>query len=295
MAANSWEGMAGIDMAPESWGECVNLLLTSGGEETIYRGHTSFDWELHSTLERALLERAEQLDDRKIQVMQSPVADTETETWANDVETSLTTYFRRNAMRFEVPLLPETWDTLGWWEVMQHHGAPTRLMDWTLSPFIAIWFALNGHNDGEGDMALWIYDRRTAAQNHVGAEKRAKEISGDLRLDDRRLLNQYIQFAIEDNNPALIAALPRQFPRAVAQQSVLTVSPSIAIAGSTHRWIRGRLATRIRLRQEWKPEMVTVCQSMGLSRPRLFRDLDTLGQHVWSNFIRGENITSEFL
>jgi hypothetical protein len=63
--------------------------------------------------------------------------------------------FRQRAMHFGVPGLPEAWDPLGWWELMQHHRAPTRLMDWTTSPFVAIWFALDGHEDGEGDMALW--------------------------------------------------------------------------------------------------------------------------------------------
>jgi DNA-binding phage protein len=274
---NGWGEKVGQEIEPSSWDECATLLLRCGGEETIYRGHGSYDWQLLSSLERALLQRAKQWDDRKYQVMQSPVVDSETEDWAKDIEQKQTLFFRRNAVMLEVPGLPEPWDTVGWWEIMQHHNAPTRLMDWTTSPFVALWFALEGHEDGSGDMALWIYDCRNGTLNHAQAVAKFNATEGYEQLDDRRAVNRYVQLALEDGNPALIPVQPRQFPRAVAQQSVLTVVPSICTSLPSHDWVRHRLATRIRLREEWKPDMTAACRSMGLSRPTLFRDLDSLG------------------
>jgi hypothetical protein len=281
---DDWGSRVGEDLKPDSWGKCVELLLGSGGGETIYRGHRCFEWKLESTLERALQEHAQRWDADKYQLMLSASADPETERWADDVESWLTEFFRRNALRFGMPDLPEPSDTLGWWEVMQHHRAPTRLLDWTRSPFIAVWFALEECDEESGDMALWIYDRRNARLNHLDAEKESRQATDGGTLDDRRLQNRFVQLAIADGNPALIPVVPRQFPRSVAQQSMLTVSPTISVGRPANWWIRSQLASRIRLRTEWREEMRAACSSLGLSRPGLYRDLDSLGEYVSTSF-----------
>jgi len=47
-------------------------------------------------------------------------------------------------------------DFMGWFVVMQHYGAPTRTLDWTCSPWAALYFACCEQDGVDG--ALWIAD-----------------------------------------------------------------------------------------------------------------------------------------
>jgi hypothetical protein len=217
----------------------------------------------------------------------------ETEEWALNFESAMMQHFRYQATRLALPDLPSDWDKLGWWEVMQHHGVPTRLLDWTTSPFVALWFAIQGHQDGAGDMAIWIYDRATARLNLQGQMTELKDVDGYDEMDYRHLQNGLVKIALSSGTNLLIPVVPRQFPRSVAQQSVLTVSPNIASALPGSQFVRHRLATRVLIREEWKDDIRATCRSMGITRLSLFRDFDSLRQGITELFMASREVPAD--
>lgn len=45
-----------------------------------------------------------------------------------------------------------------WYFLMQHYGAPTRLLDWTEGALIGLYFALRDHDDEQVDAAVWMLE-----------------------------------------------------------------------------------------------------------------------------------------
>src|SRR5262245_16423738 len=118
--------------SPGSWEETRRLCrrLSHGW---IFRGHADADWPLATTLER-----------KAAQYNCSPENIRGRELWI------LRNFYRRARLYLSNP--PAKGRSLEWLALLQHHGGPTRLLDWTYSFYAAAYFAAESATT---EAAIW--------------------------------------------------------------------------------------------------------------------------------------------
>lgn len=106
-------------------------------DTSLYRGHRCATWQLETSLERACKRLYDSLGK------------------AQEMEKTLFREFRRRFHHYSSNV-PQPEEHLRWLSLMQHHGAPTRLLDWTYSIYVASYFALE---HAMNDCAVWKIDK----------------------------------------------------------------------------------------------------------------------------------------
>lgn len=203
-----------ITLKVENWDEFYRLAscFIKNEGQWVFRGQTKAEWELKTTLER---ESAKCKNKAKVK-KRFPV-----------LEDFLRTHTRSNENeQIESFKALTQWDhymgehKLPYLAAMQHYGFPTRLLDFSRSLFVAVYFAFEDRRS-RGDRAVWairidpLWDNvKTAFGIQVDAadyevEKRILEVTDGL-IDRTRPLRSSVKYGVlplltAGNNPRLKA------------------------------------------------------------------------------------------
>jgi len=178
-----------------------------------------------------------------------PVADT-----TRRAEQDMMEEFKRYAVPHLARVPTTEWE---WLALAQHHGIPTRLLDWTKNPMAALLFAVSGKSDY--DSAVWCFRYR-----------RSHKTEG---VDPYSISEVYV-------------LRPTHFDaRIVGQSSYFTAHP-IPLRPFEPRIDAGEELVKIVIPQRVRYRLRAELDRVGVNYATLFPDLDGIARHItWSNTV----------
>lgn len=244
-----------------SWRELHEVVDGPEYRNWAFRGHSDAEWPLYSSLSRYLKQYG-----------------IHRKAWA-DQEERIGRIFRRKAHLF-LEHVPDEKDAFQWLALMQHHGAPTRLLDFTWSPFVAAFFALERATK---DAALWaIFIPSLWRATHRFPHENASLTPDDLHL---RNPGVYEDHYLRNEVPFVMSGEPLVMNKRLIAQSGTFVLPGvldrpveeILLGYPEPRKTVVKFVLRTRL---LRSETMLALYTMNITNATLFPDLDGLARSM---------------
>ena len=192
----------------------------------------------------------------------------------NVSEHSLLIKFRQSAtMLVDRPPV----DSFEWLFLMQHYGVPTRLLDWTESPLVALYFCVNSEPDKDG--AIWIL--KPSELNKI-SNIRVKDEDGFIPSFQDEELKSYTIESLRTNNRVQLSPLAtiasRNNPRIQAQLGAFTIhhhdqDPIEDLGQRDH-------AQKILVYSDAKIALKKELEILGFTRFQMFPELASVGDLI---------------
>jgi hypothetical protein len=192
------------------------------------------------------------------------------------LERHLLRNFRKYARRDSV-LHDSIWD---WLAVAKHHSLPTRLLDWSYSPYVALHFATAHQGHYGVDAAIWCVDYVRAKQflprrmHEILDAEGANTFTAELLEQAARSLDELD--ALEDEPFVVFFEPPSLDDRIVNQYALFSMMTSAA--ARLDEWLaeHDELVRRIVLPAELKWEVRDKLDQANITERVLFPGLDGL-------------------
>jgi hypothetical protein len=239
-----------------------------------FRGHADAGWKLTSKLLRLIEERL------GLTTNPSPWE----HEFAYHIETEITKAFRERAhlnvdsnTLLTTDNLSQMLDT---WALMQHFGSPTRLLDWSWSAYVALYFAVIDHFDKDG--AVWYMNRALYDQEMVNLRD-----DGHIALlpsDPQEIYNWFYVGTRPYSPLPIFWEQERPAERMVAQQGFFSFSRDVSANLSVElpklfgpdRSMFGQVI----IPKEHKNSFLRELRSMNITADSLFPGLEGLGRSM---------------
>ena len=209
---------------PKSWTDVLTALYDESWNQALGRFRAPFAFRGLSRLDHSLSSSLVRLADAHGNIRR--------------LEMALLRNFRKYA-HTEGQHADSVWD---WLALSQHRGLPTRLLDWTYSPLVALHFATEAPGDFDADGAVWCVNfveankRLPARLKRIMTREGSETVTVDMlttfrTLDDfdalarkpflvfmeppaidRRILNQFALFSLMSSPTAEMDAWMQQHP-----------------------------------------------------------------------------------
>lgn len=188
-----------------------------------------------------------------------------------------THYFNRFKQDASLILSNKPTNEFEWLFLMQHYGMPTRLLDWSESPLISLYFAITAEPSKDG--ALWVLLPTILNQKNRYKPDYTFEIPS---FEDEHLTNYKPTIIASERKSSLLpmaAIAPRNSSRMQAQQGVFTIchreNIGIEDAGDDprdHIW-------KYIIPTASKPLILSELKLLGINKFQLFPELDSLSEN----------------
>lgn len=239
-----------------NWNKLIEIFdnRTKDGKQWVFRGEKKFNGQLKTSLERAVKTWGEKIEN------------------TYEIERKLIREFKRKANIYADDKIDDL-NCIELVALMRHHGSPTRLLDWTYSFFIAVYFALE--EAVNSDCYVWAINSDLLGENNrkILRDKIDHPDANNLIL--KELLNGNHERRVYNLNPS------RLIKRLAIQQGVFICpgDPSVSffenlsanlILDSKSNFIRYEIKNNLELRNE----ILEKLYRMNITRASLFPDLD---------------------